>query len=127
MLKKSGIVKKIKIQKGNYSFPQEIYCILDMYKDALENKIHYSEYRLSPSFMGVKSYCYSVDINDHFNIECEVRDKHTPNLSKNYKFRYCALDVYSRKNRCRVYHAANFRLIRNIFLRMNQMYKVKNH
>lgn len=124
MLKKSRLIKRINLQ--GKSTQQWVRDKLDIYGNELKNKIQYSEYRMSPSWMGVKAYIYSVNIDSHFNIECEIRDRKTPNLSKSYSFKYCALNIYWRKNSTRVYHFENSQIIMDICLRMYKMHKLKN-
>lgn len=124
MLKKSALIKRIHLNKKDTQ--QRVRDKLYIYGDELKNKILYNEYTLSPSWMGVKAYIYSVNIDRYFNIECEIRDKKTPKLSKDYHFKYCALNMYWRKNDLMIYHAENSRIIRNIYLRMSEMYKSKN-
>ena len=124
MLKKSALIKRIHLYEK--STQQWVRDKLDMYEDELKNKIQYQKYTLSPSCVGVKAYIYSVDIDNYFNIECEIRDKKIPKLSKDYHFKYCALNMYWRKNDLMIYHAENSRIIRDIYLRMSEMYKSKN-
>jgi len=124
MLKKSAIIKRIHLNKKDTQ--QRVRDKLYIYGDELKNKILYNEYTLSPSWMGVKAYIYSVNIDRYFNIECEIRDKKIPKLSKDYHFKYCALNMYWRKNDLMIYHAENSRIIRDIYLRMSEMYKSKN-
>ena len=123
MLKKSALIKRIHLYEK--STQQWVRDKLYIYGDELKNKILYNEYTLSPSWMGVKAYIYSVNIDRDFNIECEIRDKKTPKLSKDYHFKYCALNMYRRKYNLRVYHAENSRIIRDIYLRMSEMHKSK--
>ena len=124
MLKKSALIKRIHLNEK--SSQQMVRDKLNIYENALKNKIQYNEYTLSPSWMGVKAYIYSVDIDKYFSIECEIRDKNTPKLYKGYHFKYCALNMYRRKNNLKVYHAENSRIIRDIYLRMSEMHKLKN-
>lgn len=130
MLKKSGIVKKIKLQQSTYNFPQEIYCMLDMYKNDLKSKIKYSEYKLSPSYLGIKAYIYSWKFKPGFNVECEIRDCRVPKINKDYKFKYCALNVFynnAYNNYIRVYTVENSKTIQNIYIRMHQIFQERRY
>ena len=130
MLKKSGIAKKIKLQQSHYSFPQELYYMLQMYKGELQNKIKYSEYKLAPSCMGINAYIYSWRFKPRFTAECEIRDCRIPNINKNFQFKYCVLNIFytNAYNRSvRVYTEENSKIIRNIYIRMNEIFTEQQH
>lgn len=116
------LIKSInKIINPNTDFSvNAFYTILDTY----QRNIEYSIYRLSPSYLGVSAYIYSFNTKNDVKIECEIRDNQEPDISENYKFKYCSLSV--KKDSTNIRFEENTKLAQNIFLRMHKLYNNKH-
>ena len=96
-----------------------LYTILDIYRSNIE----YSRNTLSPSCFGVSAYVYSI--NNGIKVECEIRDHQEPDISENYKFKYCSLSV--KKGSKNIYFEENTKSAQNTFLRMHELHQNKQH
>ena len=98
---------------------------VDNLSNASKGNIEYSRYTLSPSCFGVSAYIYSINTKNNVKIECEIRDNQEPDISRNYKFKYCSLSV--KKGSTRIRFEENTKLAQNIFLRMHELYNRQYH
>lgn len=97
----------------------DVYKLINRHKDSVQ----YHRYILSPSCFGVWAYVYSIDTKHGTTIRCEIRDTKEPEISQNYKFKFCSLTI-KRKSKI-VYDEKDTQNAKDIYTYMEKLYKTK--